>query len=427
MGDEGRGTVWEEIIVSAPPDVVLVGLSATVANVKEIADWISIVHRPIVPIYHPHRPVPLAYLMADLAGEIHELRRGPRGRARVVGDEPRGGRRPGPLVHAARRPSDRADRGARGARLAARHLLHLQPGRLRARHGGRARGGQERCSSPPSSARWTRRSASGDPREPDGRRVRAQPDRLPGAAAWGSGSTTRGSCRASSGSSRCSSSAGSARSSSPPRRCRSASTCRPEAVVLQGLTKRTDRGFRALTHNELTQMAGRAGPPRASIPRAVRHRARRARRARGHPARGRRLARADREPVQAGLRLGGAPARDRRRSGGAIRRRIESSFGQYQNLKRIREVEAEVRGLERRSRRCAATRRRAATSSASAAIGARARRSRRARQALGPRRPARRAHGGRGRARGASSWSGAAARRPSRWCSGSTRSAVTAC
>ncbi len=31
------------------------------------------------------------------------------------------------------------------------------------------------------------------------------------------------------------------------------------SVVLQGLTKRTDRGFRALTTNELTQMAGRAG------------------------------------------------------------------------------------------------------------------------------------------------------------------------
>src|SRR5581483_6290747 len=31
------------------------------------------------------------------------------------------------------------------------------------------------------------------------------------------------------------------------------------SVVLQGLTKRTDRGFRTLSHNELTQMAGRAG------------------------------------------------------------------------------------------------------------------------------------------------------------------------
>src|SRR5499427_8656257 len=90
MGDEGRGTVWEEIIVAAPDDVVLVGLSATVANVKEIADWISIVHRPIVPIYHPHRPVPLAYVIADLAGEIHEVDRVRSGRDRVIGDEPRG-------------------------------------------------------------------------------------------------------------------------------------------------------------------------------------------------------------------------------------------------------------------------------------------------------------------------------------------------
>ena len=32
-----------------------------------------------------------------------------------------------------------------------------------------------------------------------------------------------------------------------------------KSVVLQALTKRTDRGFRCLTHNELTQMAGRAG------------------------------------------------------------------------------------------------------------------------------------------------------------------------
>src|SRR5262244_4472063 len=90
MGDEGRGTVWEEIIVNAPSDVLLVALSATVANVKEIADWISIVHRPIVAIYHPHRPVPLSYAVADLAGEIHDLAKVRTGRARPVGDESRG-------------------------------------------------------------------------------------------------------------------------------------------------------------------------------------------------------------------------------------------------------------------------------------------------------------------------------------------------
>src|SRR6266566_1822756 len=95
MGDEGRGTVWEEIIVNAPQDVLLVGLSATVANVKEIADWISLVHRPIVPIFHPDRPVPLHYSVADLAGDIHDIADVRKGRARVVGDESRGQDDPG--------------------------------------------------------------------------------------------------------------------------------------------------------------------------------------------------------------------------------------------------------------------------------------------------------------------------------------------
>src|SRR6266446_6449316 len=90
MGDEGRGTVWEEIIVNAPLNVQLVALSATVANVHEIADWISIVHRPIVPIYHPNRPVPLSYAIADLAGDIHDLDKVRSREARVVGGEPRG-------------------------------------------------------------------------------------------------------------------------------------------------------------------------------------------------------------------------------------------------------------------------------------------------------------------------------------------------
>src|SRR5438105_24938 len=89
MGDEGRGTVWEEIIVGAPLDVQLVALSATVANVNEIADWISIVHRPIVPIFHPERPVPLSYAVADLAAEIHPIAAVRSGKARVVGDESR--------------------------------------------------------------------------------------------------------------------------------------------------------------------------------------------------------------------------------------------------------------------------------------------------------------------------------------------------
>src|SRR5713101_2186513 len=91
MGDEGRGTVWEEIIVNCPRDVALVALSATVQNVGEIADWITLVHRPIVAITHPERPVPLQYLVADLSGEIHSYEAGRQGRVRLLGDERDGG------------------------------------------------------------------------------------------------------------------------------------------------------------------------------------------------------------------------------------------------------------------------------------------------------------------------------------------------
>src|SRR3972149_6593613 len=59
MGNEGRGTVWEEIVINCPPEVQLVALSATVSNIGEIAEWISQTHRPIRAIHHPIRPVPL--------------------------------------------------------------------------------------------------------------------------------------------------------------------------------------------------------------------------------------------------------------------------------------------------------------------------------------------------------------------------------
>ena len=87
MGDEGRGTVWEEIIVNAPKDAGLVALSATVANVAEIADWIGLVHRPIEAITHPHRPVPLQYLVADLSGELHGYEGVRAGMVHLIGDE----------------------------------------------------------------------------------------------------------------------------------------------------------------------------------------------------------------------------------------------------------------------------------------------------------------------------------------------------
>src|SRR6058998_492014 len=343
MGDEGRGTVWEEIIVSAPPDVVLVGLSATVANVKEIADWISIVHRPIVPIYHPHRPVPLAYMIADLAGEIHDVDRVRSGRARVVGDEPRG-------------PDDRG-------RWYTRRVVHptvlleaLEArGWLPTIYFIFSRAGCERAMQ---DVLTEGRSLLAPPqqREVDtaiGDLLRESPtvgesalnQSVFEALRMGIGLHhagilpslkrliellfERGLCKVVFAT-----------------ETMSLGIHMPaRSVVLQGLTKRTDRGFRALTHNELTQMAGRAGrrgiDPEGTCVVALD--------ARDGLEDMLRVLDGSPEPIESQFKLGygsaalllgtGAPPE-------ALRRRIESSFGQYQNLKRIRELEGEVRSLE---------------------------------------------------------------------------------
>lgn len=73
MGDEGRGTVWEEIIINCPWDIQLIGLSATVGNIDEIAEWISEVHRPIRKVVHQWRPVPLHYHLCGPEAELIQI------------------------------------------------------------------------------------------------------------------------------------------------------------------------------------------------------------------------------------------------------------------------------------------------------------------------------------------------------------------
>jgi superfamily II RNA helicase len=101
MGDEGRGTVWEEIIINCPRDVPLVALSATVSNIDEIAAWITDIHRPIVAIQHPIRPVPLEYFLVDAQGSIMRVRDMPQKGHALLKDDGRGHRhrrRHGPNV-----------------------------------------------------------------------------------------------------------------------------------------------------------------------------------------------------------------------------------------------------------------------------------------------------------------------------------------
>ena len=61
LSDIGRGPVWEEAIICSPGHVQLVGLSATVSNAEDLADWISRVHRPISLVIHEERAVPLEH------------------------------------------------------------------------------------------------------------------------------------------------------------------------------------------------------------------------------------------------------------------------------------------------------------------------------------------------------------------------------
>ncbi|HMH48944.1 MAG TPA: DEAD/DEAH box helicase [Candidatus Acidoferrum sp.] len=343
MGDEGRGTVWEEIIVNAPFDVQLVALSATVANVDEIADWISLVHRPIVPIYHPDRPVPLSYAIADLAGDIHDLDKVRSRQVRVVGDEPRG-------------PNDRGrwytrrvvdpntlieTLEARGW-LPAIYFIFSRMGCERAMDDvlteGRtllARDQQREVDVVISEALADSPSLGESPlNQSVFRALRLgvgihHAGVLPSLKRLIERLFERGLCKVVFAT-----------------ETMSLGIHMPaRSVVLQGLTKRTERGFRALTHNELTQMAGRAGR-------------------RGIDAEGQCVIALDArdgledvlrvvdgrpEPIESQFKLGYGSVALLLASGAdpaVLRRRVEASFGQYQNLKRIRATEGDVERLE---------------------------------------------------------------------------------
>ena len=63
LDDPERGTVWEESIIHAPPNMRLVCLSATVPNVEEFAEWIESVRQEQVTVVEMHdRPVPLDHM-----------------------------------------------------------------------------------------------------------------------------------------------------------------------------------------------------------------------------------------------------------------------------------------------------------------------------------------------------------------------------
>ncbi len=62
IGDDDRGTVWEESIIFAPEGIRFVGLSATISNLEEFRAWIEkVCNHPVELVKTDERPVPLRH------------------------------------------------------------------------------------------------------------------------------------------------------------------------------------------------------------------------------------------------------------------------------------------------------------------------------------------------------------------------------
>jgi len=59
LADKFRGAVWEEVILQLPPEVQVVGLSATVSNAEEFGAWLQEVRGHTTVVVDEIRPVPL--------------------------------------------------------------------------------------------------------------------------------------------------------------------------------------------------------------------------------------------------------------------------------------------------------------------------------------------------------------------------------
>ena len=137
LQDPYRGSVWEEVLVLAPPGVRFVSLSATVSNATDFGAWLTSVRGTTRVIVETHRPVTLHhhFAIAERGSDAADrAAAAPRREGQPRRCRPR---RAPPPESAPPPPGTPADPGRRvpGRRgHAARHHLHLLEGRLRRRH-----------------------------------------------------------------------------------------------------------------------------------------------------------------------------------------------------------------------------------------------------------------------------------------------------
>ncbi len=74
-----RGTVWEESLIFLPKHMNLLGLSATIPNIKQFASWIESIHnKPVKVVIEENRPVPLHFFFQcqnEVVDRIEKLKR----------------------------------------------------------------------------------------------------------------------------------------------------------------------------------------------------------------------------------------------------------------------------------------------------------------------------------------------------------------
>ncbi|HCH61395.1 MAG TPA: helicase, partial [Deltaproteobacteria bacterium] len=71
LDDRERGTTWEEVLIYLPSRVRIVGLSATLSNVRQFSSWLSEVRgHPVSVVEEYKRAVPLTFRVATREGRL---------------------------------------------------------------------------------------------------------------------------------------------------------------------------------------------------------------------------------------------------------------------------------------------------------------------------------------------------------------------